>query len=559
MLLNIHVKDFAIIDDVEVDFRDKLNVLSGETGAGKSIIIDSISVAIGERVSSDIIRKDAEYALVEVVFQTDDKYIIDKIKKYDIPIDNGEIIINRKIMKNRSVSRINGETVTLRIVKKITSLLIDIHGQHEHQALLYKDKQLDIVDQYAKEEIGEIKKELIAVYKQYTEKKDKLKELSIDEDKRLREISFLEYEINEIKSANIKKDEDETLTAEYKKLNNAKNIGESLALVYNLLSDGSSSSAIESIGQSSKHLLKAGEYDPNIKTLSTQLQDVESLLIDFNRELSDYLFDLKNEDSELEEVEKRLDTINHIKAKYGNTLENVMLYLEKQEHKLKDYENYDKTIENLKNEIIETENKVLMLSEKLSSIRQRKAKELSKKLIKSLEDLNFNHVKFDIKFKRLSEYHSNGFDDVSFIISTNPGEELKPLAKVASGGELSRIMLGIKTVLSDKDKIYTLIFDEIDAGISGRTAQRVSEKLSTIANNHQVLCITHLPQIAAMADTHYIIEKISNGKVTKTNIRELKEEESVAEIARILGGAEITDTILESAREMKFLANKTKN
>lgn len=559
MLINIHVKDFAIIDDVEVDFKDKLNILSGETGAGKSIIIDSINVAIGARVATNMIRKDADYALVEVVFHTEDKYIIDKIKSYDIPIDNGEIIISRKILKNRSISRINGETVTLRIVKDITSLLIDIHGQHEHQALLYKDKQLDIVDQYAKEEIGNIKKQLREEYKKYTEKKDKLKDLTIDEDKRLREISFLEYEINEIQSANLKKGEDETLTAEYKRMANAKNIVESLALVYDLTSDGSSSSAIEKIGRSNKYLLKAEEYDPEIKELSTQLQDVESLLNDFNRELSSYLSDLNNEDSELEEVEKRLDIINHLKAKYGNTMEEVFLYLEKQEKKLEEYKNYDKILEDLKKDIKETEKKVLSFSESLSSIRQKKAKELSKKLIKSLEDLNFNHVKFDIKFTRLLEYHVNGFDDVEFLISTNPGEELKSLANVASGGELSRVMLGIKTVLSDKDKIYTLIFDEIDAGISGRTAQKVSEKLSTIANKHQVLCITHLPQIAAMADTHYIIEKVSDKKTTNTNIRELSEEESVEEIARILGGAQITDTVLESSREMKYLANKTKN
>ncbi len=559
MLINIHVKDFAIIDDVEVDFRDKLNILSGETGAGKSIIIDSINVAIGARVATNMIRKDADYALVEVVFYTEDKYIIAKIKSYDIPIDNGEIIISRKIIKNRSISRINGETVTLRIVKDITSLLIDIHGQHEHQALLYKDKQLDIVDQYAKEEIGNIKKQLREEYKEYTEKKDKLKDLSIDEDKRLREISFLEYEINEIQSANLKKGEDESLTAEYKRMANAKNIVESLALVYDLTSEGISSSAIENIGRSNKYLLKAEEYDPDIKELSTQLQEVESLLNDFNRELSNYLSDANNEDSELEEVEKRLDIINHLKAKYGNTTEEVILYLENQEQKLEEYENYDKTLEDLKNEIKETEKKVLSLSENLSVIRQRKAKELSKKLIKSLEDLNFNHIKFDIKFTRLLEYHANGFDDVEFLISTNPGEEVKPLANVASGGELSRIMLGIKTVLSDKDKIYTLIFDEIDAGISGRTAQKVSEKLSTIASKHQVLCITHLPQIAAMADTHYIIEKVSDKKTTNTNIRELTDEESVEEIARILGGAKITDTVLESSREMKQLANKTKN
>lgn len=558
MLLNIHVKNFAIIDDVEVDFRDGLNILSGETGAGKSIIIDSINVAIGGKVSKDLIRKGAEYALVEVVFQTDNQDIVDKIKSYDLPIEDGEIIITRKIMKSRSSSRINGETVTLKVVKDITSLLIDIHGQHEHQTLLYKDKQLDIVDQYAREEIKDIKAELAKEYKYYSEKKDKLEELLIDEDIRLREISFLEYETNEIRQANLKPGEDETLSKEFKRLSNAKTIKESLAAVYTMLSDGGSSSASENIDRSTRTLLKIEEFDPHIKEMSTQLQDIESLLNDFNRELSDYLSDLDNEDEDLEQIEKRLDLINNLKAKYGNTIDEIMIYLEKQEKKLDDYQNYDKTVEKLKKDIKEAEEKVASLSEQVSSIRKEKAGELSNKLIKSLKDLNFININFKIEFTRLAEYHSNGFDQVSFLVSTNPGEDLKPLSSVASGGELSRIMLGIKTVLSEKDQVHTLIFDEIDAGISGRTAQKVSEKLSTIAKSHQVLCITHLPQIASMADNHYIIEKVTDGKRTYTNIRELDREESIEEIARILGGAQITDTVIENAREMKDLANKIK-
>ncbi len=558
MLLNIHVKDFAIIDDVEVDFRDGLNILSGETGAGKSIIIGSINVALGGKVSTDIIRKGADYALVEVVFQTDDDYIIDRVRSYDLPVDNGEIIITRKIMKSRTTSRINGETCTLRIVKDIASLLIDIHGQHEHQALLYNDKQLEIVDQYAKDEIEDVKKQLAVEYKDYTAKKNKLAELTIDEDIRLREISFLEYEINEIQNANLKEGEDDLLSSEFKRLSNAKTIAESLGAVYDLLSDSVTSSAADNIGRASKYLAKIEEFDPHIKDLYGALQDIESLLNDFNRDLSNYLSDIDTEDEGLEEIEKRLDLINHLKAKYGNTISDILGYLQEQEDKLEEYINYDKTIEKLKKEIKVKEEKVLSLSERLSSIRKGKASDLSKKLVESLEDLNFMDVKFDIKFNRMSDYSSNGFDQVEFIISTNPGEELKPLSEVASGGELSRIMLGIKTVLSDKDRIYTLIFDEIDAGISGRTAQKVSEKLSTIANNHQVLCITHLPQIAAMADTHFIIEKVTDGKSTATNIRRLNEEESVTEIARILGGAIITDTVIQSAREMKALANKTK-
>ncbi|NMB43171.1 MAG: DNA repair protein RecN [Clostridiales bacterium] len=558
MLLYIHVKDFAIIDDVEVDFRDGLNILSGETGAGKSIIIGSINVALGGKVSTDIIRKGADYALVEVVFQTDDDYIIDRVRSYDLPVDNGEIIITRKIMKSRTTSRINGETCTLRIVKDIASLLIDIHGQHEHQALLYNDKQLEIVDQYAKDEIEDVKKQLAVEYKDYTAKKNKLAELTIDEDIRLREISFLEYEINEIQNANLKEGEDDLLSSEFKRLSNAKTIAESLGAVYDLLSDSVTSSAADNIGRASKYLAKTEEFDPHIKDLYGGLQDIESLLNDFNRDLSNYLSDIDTEDEGLEEIEKRLDLINHLKAKYGNTISDILGYLQEQEDKLEEYINYDKTIEKLKKEIKVKEEKVLSLSERLSSIRKGKASDLSKKLVESLEDLNFMDVKFDIKFNRMSDYSSNGFDQVEFIISTNPGEELKPLSEVASGGELSRIMLGIKTVLSDKDRIYTLIFDEIDAGISGRTAQKVSEKLSTIANNHQVLCITHLPQIAAMADTHFIIEKVTDGKSTATNIRRLNEEESVTEIARILGGAIITDTVIQSAREMKALANKTK-
>ena len=558
VLLNIHVKDFAIIDDVEVDFNERLNILSGETGAGKSIIIDSINVAIGSRVTNNIIRKGSDYALVEVTFYTDDQYIIDRVKNYDIPIDNGEILITRKIMTSRSVSRINGETVTLKIVKEISSLLIDIHGQHEHQTLLYKDKQLDIVDQYAKDEIGDLKEELSRSYKEYSSKKRKLEELTTDEDKRLREISFLEYEVSEIENAKLKKEEDVILDKEFKRLSNAINISESLGATYDLLSDSRNSSAGENIGRANKLLMKIEEFDPDIRQLSNQLQDIESLLNDLNRELSDYLSDLSSDNNELEVVEKRLDLINHLKAKYGNTLDVIFEYMNKQKEKLKEYQDYDKTLDILKKEIEKAESQVLYLSERLSQIRKKKSKELSKKLIQSLKDLNFNDVKFDINFVRLKQFHSNGIDEVEFLISTNPGEDEKPLSKVASGGELSRIMLGIKTVLSDKDKINTLIFDEIDAGISGRTAQKVSEKLSTIALNHQVICITHLPQIASMADSHYIIEKLTDGKTTLTNIRKLDTEESIEEIARILGGAKITDTIVESAKEMKELADKTK-
>ena len=355
----------------------------------------------------------------------------------------------------------------------------------------------------------------------------------------------MEYEVSEIENAKLKKEEDVILDKEFKRLSNAIKISESLGATYDLLSDSRNSSAGENIGRANKLLMKIEEFDPDIRQLSNQLQDIESLLNDLNRELSDYLSDLSSDNNELEVVEKRLDLINHLKAKYGNTLDEMFEYMNKQKEKLKEYQDYDKTLDILKKEIEKAESQVLYLSERLSQIRKKKSKELSKKLIQSLKDLNFNDVKFDISFVRLKQFHSNGIDEVDFLISTNPGEDEKPLSKVASGGELSRIMLGIKTVLSDKDKINTLIFDEIDAGISGRTAQKVSEKLSTIALNHQVICITHLPQIASMADSHYIIEKLTDGKTTLTNIRKLDTEESIEEIARILGGAKITDTVVD--------------
>lgn len=557
MLISLHVKNFAIINEVEVYFKDHLNIMTGETGAGKSIIIGSVNAALGAKINRDIVRHGAEYALVELIFETKDESVFQAMRDLDIPIEGDQIIISRKIMSGRSICKINGENVTASALAAIAGLLIDIHGQHEHQSLLHKQKHMEIVDRFAKDEIGYLKQDLEQCYKEYTKLKYEYDKAGIDEEKRLREISFLEYEINEIVSASLIVGEDEELSARYKKLSNANAISEGLQNVYHL-TGYEASCAGDIIGRALRQLTKISEFDETISSFLSQVSDIDGLLNDLNRDISQYIDDIDNTEEEFIEVTKRLDLINHLKAKYGNSIEQIIQYCQECENKLEKYHDYDAYMSKLGKTLSDTENKLVSLSEQLSDIRKRKAKELTKRIRDSLVALNFLDVKFDMVFNKTLNYSANGFDDGEFIISTNPGEEMKPLSRIASGGELSRIMLGIKSVLADKDEIETLIFDEIDVGISGRTAQMVSEQLSNIAKHHQIICITHLAQIAAMADSHYIIEKNTDGQSTQTTIKELSSEESIDELSRILGGVEITDRVKENAREMKDLAISTK-
>lgn len=558
MLVSLHVKNFAIIDEIEVNFREHLNILTGETGAGKSIIIGSINVALGGKVSKDMIRVGAEYAFVELVFEVKDENIRQLFGELELPYEDGQIIIQRKIMPNRNTCKINGETVTTAIVSRIAGYLIDIHGQHEHQSLLHKSKHLEIVDRFAKEQIGDLKSEVVAAYTEYLNIKKELQNSDIDEDKRLREISFLQYEIEEIMQAQLKEDEEEGLTAQYKKLSNANAIITTLQNVHELTGNHDADSASDFIGRAVRQFAKITEYDDKMGEYYEQLTQVESMLDDFNRSISSYLSETDNFEEEYDTVSKRLDLIHHMKAKYGNSIKDILEYCKKSEDKLQKYQDYENYMNRLKKQLEVAEQRVIECSTKLSEIRKSQAKILTEKIQEALVSLNFLDVQFSMQFRRVNGYTFNGFDDAEFMISTNPGEALKSLSKVASGGELSRVMLGIKSILADKDEIESLIFDEIDVGISGRTAQKVSERLSVISKNHQIICITHLPQIAAMADTHFVIEKKTDGSKTRTNIYGLDEKASIEEIARILGGAVITERVIESAKEMKELAKGTK-
>lgn len=558
MLHNLYVKNLALIDEIEVEFTKGLNILTGETGAGKSIILGSVNLALGGKYSADIIRKGAEYGYVELTFFVENKTQAEALKRKDIFPEDGVVVLSRKLMSKRSISKINGETVPIALLKEAASILIDIHGQHEHQSLLYKKNHLTILDAFAKENIKQVKEKLAKAYLIYKEQKEELEEALTDEKERNKEIGFLEFEIQEIRQAKLSRQEDETLEETYRRMTNGKKIVGNLEEAYEYTGGTNSETASEAIGRALRCMQEAAGCDEQAQDMFQQLAEIDSLLNDFNRELSDYKMSFDFSEETFFEVETRLNEINRLKAKYGNSIEEILEYCDKKEERLLKLQDYDAYLAQLQKKVEETEAEVKHYSNQLSLLRKEEAVKLAEAIRKGLRDLNFLDTQFEIVFRELGTYTVQGTDEVEFMISMNPGEPVKALGDVASGGELSRIMLAIKSVMAEKDQIETLIFDEIDVGISGRTAQKVSEKMSFIGRNHQVICITHLAQIAAMADAHYAIEKQVEDGVTKSKIFRLSKEQEIEELARILGGAKITDTVMQSAAEMKELAERTK-
>ena len=559
MLVHLHVRNLALIEDIEVEFGPGLNILTGETGAGKSILLGSMQLILGGRSAKDMIRTGASNALVELLFQVENPRAEASLRELGVETSEGQVLLTRKLMDGRSINKINGETCTVAQMKAAASCLLDIHGQHEHQSLLYQDKQLEILDIYGKEEIFPAKEKVQTAYKKYRDCKRQLDELDIDEEQRNRERAFLEFEINEIESAQLVSGEDEELEKRYCKLNNGRKILETLQGVRDLTGYESGQGAGESVGNAVREISRVTEYDTQLDSMASALQEIDGLLNDFNRELASYVDDLNFDDEAFYETEKRLDTINGLKAKYGRTIEDIQEYCLKQKQKLENLDKYEERFHEAEENLKKSREELETVSHKLSVIRQKYSQMLTDKITEGLKDLNFLDVQFQITFRRRKEYTAGGFDDIEYEISTNPGESLKPLGKIVSGGELSRIMLAIKAILADRDQIETLIFDEIDTGISGRTAQKVSEKMAVIGRCHQVLCITHLPQIAAMADTHFEIEKHQKDNETITEIHPLEGDDSVRELARLLGGAEITQAVFDNAKEMKELAQVHKN
>lgn len=559
MLLNLHVKNLALIEEVDVDFEKGLIVLTGETGAGKSLILGSVNIALGNKASKDMIRKGTDYSLVELTFSVSEN-CAKQLKKYDIYMEEDNIVtVTRKISEGRSISKINGETVNIKTLKNVMSLLIDIHGQHDHQSLLYTKNHLDILDKFAKDSILELKEQIKEEYSKYTKLIKKLEEFNIDEGQKAREIEFAEYEVNEIESANLKPEEDVQVEEEFKKLSNSKEIVSALSEIYNALSYETAGGLRDIINKAVMDINSIKGMDEKISQFQTELYDIDNLCRELTSQIYDYNSGMDFNPEYVREVEERLDVINHLKLKYGNSIEEILRYKEEKEEYLEKLNNMTDEMESVKNQISELEGTLNNLCTKLSEQRKKAAKELEVLVKQALVDLNFIAVEFEIQITRKESIGENGFDNVEFMISTNPGESVKPLVKVASGGELSRIMLAIKSILATEDDIDTLIFDEIDTGISGQTAMKVAEKMAKISRNHQVICISHLSQIAAMADSHYLIKKTADENSTTTSIKKLTRRQSIEELVRINGGTGITEAGLIHATEMKDMADRTKS
>ncbi len=558
MLESLHVKNLALIDEIEVTFGEGLNILTGETGAGKSIIIGSINLALGAKADRDMIRSGAEYALVELAFTVDKPEQIEAVRALELPVEDGRVILQRKIMPNRSVCRVCGETVTARQLKQLAALLIDIHGQHEHQSLLESGRQLEILDAYAGERLETRKASLKDLCAQYRSAAQEMASGEADEETRRRETALAEFECREIDEAELRPGEDEEAENTYRKLVNAQKIREAVSAAHVLCGyeEGGSGAGI---GRALRELRSVTAYDEKLSGLEQQLLDIDNLLNDYNRALADYLSELEFDGELFDRVERRLNLINHLKTKYGGTIGEILAHRDRAQQLLDRYRNYDAYREELCRKTEALRQEVLALCGEISAIRGECAAALAEEMRTALADLNFSEVQFEIQVLSSEEQMSgNGYDRAVFMISTNKGEQLRELSQVASGGELSRIMLALKTVLADRDRTETLIFDEIDTGISGRTAWKVSEKMGVLGRAHQLICITHLAQIAAMADHHFCIEKRVENERSLTDIRELDEEGSIGELARMLGGESITETVRRNAGEMKDLARKTK-
>ena len=530
MLINLHVKNLALIEETEVDFTDHLNILTGETGAGKSILIGSIQSALGAKIPKDMIRHGCDSALIELIFHTKSQAVQKKMEEFEIPFEDGEIIISRRITNNRVINKVNDISVTIGRLKELSPLLLDLSGQHENQLLLKPQNHLKIIDSYHRSVIAPVKEKTASLYHEY-------------------------QEIQEIEEAQLRSGEDESLETEYQKVSHAKEILSDCAAVHEVTA-GQNGCAGDLIGSAVQRLYTVSNLDAEARGLTEQLQTIDSLLNDFNRELSSYIDSMEFDGEQFVEIEERLNLINHLKAKYGDSIEKIQKYHDNSVEKYEKLSNYEEYISEIKRELSKVKEKLDIQCERLTALRKEAAIPLTKLIKEALLDLNFLDVVFEIAFEQSEHYSALGKDNVCFMISTNPGQAVRPLHEIASGGELSRIMLAIKSILADEENIETLIFDEIDTGISGRTAQKVSERLAYIAKKRQVIAITHLPQIAAMADSHYLIEKTSDANSTISNIYPLSEEESVKELARMLGGVKITEAVLQNAREMRALAKQ---
>lgn len=559
MLLQLHVKNLAIIDEVEVDFTEGLNILTGETGAGKSVILGSIHLALGAKADKDSIRNGADYALVELVFQVENNEQKRRIQDLDLPIEeDGVVILQRKIMPARSVFKVCGEAVSASVLKELAPIFLDIYGQHDYQSLLQDKKHLDILDSFGDKSLSDKKLILKKEYIEYLELKKAYDTPEMSPEQRERELSFARFEVDEIEKAKLVPGELDELESNLRKMENHGKIKEGLAHVLQFVKE-EDSSCENNLNRALREMSNLSSLDEDMEDFENRMSEIDTLLHDLSRDLGAVLEAGDFDEREFVRVQERVDLINHLQIKYGKSIEKILEYAEERKAYIYRLENAVEESERIAKELEAKEDLINGYAEEISELRKTEALKLEKEIVEALHDLNFMQAEFKVAFEEYDTVGANGKDKVTFMISTNPGEKLRPLSSVASGGELSRIMLAIKTISAKRDDINTLIFDEIDTGISGKTAWKVSEKLGLLAKSHQIICITHLPQIAAMADSHYCIEKSERKGKTITDIFPLDESGALQEIARLLGGEVITDAVLENAKDLKMQAQNTKN
>ena len=537
MLSTLHIKNIGIIDDLSIDFNEGFNILTGETGAGKTLIIGSLAILAGGRFSKEMIRKGKEHSLIEAsIFYPQSELA-----------EDGNIIVSREIYLNgRNTCKINGKLVTVAELKNFMSKVIDIHGQHDNQNLLDATKHIKYLDGFIGTDLENAKSEYKEYFKQYNEIQTKLKNNYGDETEKTRRLDLLRYQFNEIEVAKLKIGEDQELEEKHKLMMNSQKLKENLEQVDSNINEN----AIEYISNSIRCLEKIEDYGEKYKEKLSELKSIYYELQETARDLSNLKEDADFDEYERDEVERRLDVITSLKRKYGSNVQEIIDYKEKLKDEIDKITNVDEINEALRKKLKETENKMKALCSKINEIRNKYSIILANKINKELKDLEMPNAKFNIKIEKQEEYNSNGYDKVEFIICTNVGEEYKELTKIASGGEMSRIMLAIKTVLADVDEVPILIFDEIDTGISGKAAKAVAEKMKLISKTHQTLCITHQATIAAQGNSNYYIYKeVEQGK-TKTNVKQLNETETIYEIARIANG-EITEVAIQNAKELR--------
>ena len=564
MLVELNIRNFAIIKDLRIQFTKGLNLLTGETGSGKSIIIEALGIILGGRGTKELIRTGEEKSFLQAVF------LVENLEKLQALLDksgieieeDGLLIISREIsLHHPSMSRINGRTVTLAILNELTTKIIDIFAQHEHQSLLNVANHKVLIDSFGDKEFKSLKADIKDKYRDYLKEKKALSEMSLDSSQREREIDLLKYQMEEINNSNLENMDEEEIENEFNKLTNVKAIKSGIDEILEDFdsSDYEKKSILESMSKDVSILNNILKYDNDLKTSFERLESINFELRDIITELNHYADNIDINEEKLYNINQKIDIINNLKKKYGNNISEILNYRDDITIQLEKFLNYEEEIQKHIDIIEKYELELNDLSSILSGKRKVIAIELEEKIAYELKDLNMDNITFKVNFTNNNKLSNDGIDIIEFLISTNIGEDLKSMSKIVSGGEMSRIMLGFKSILASYDGIPTLIFDEIDTGISGRTAQVVGEKIYDISKKRQVISISHLPQIAALADSHYVISKdLNEDKKINTSISRLSEEERVMELGRLLGGVDVTDTTLKHAREMLDMTKRIK-